>query len=172
MKRRLWAAGVLGALLLLTACGSSSSSGQPAGSGGGSAAANQVTTASTTIGTVLVNSQGRTLYWFAIDTPTSSKCGAGCASVWPPVPGPVTAASGTSLPHGFGTITRSDGTVQATYDGHPLYTYAGDTGAGQTKGNGLNANGGVWHAMTPTAAMPGPAPKTSSSSTGGGGYGY
>ena len=79
---------------------------------------------------MLVNSQGQTLYWFAIDTPTKSNCSGTCATYWPPVLGKVTAASGTTLPKGFGTIKRSDGKLQATYDGHPLYTYAADTSAG------------------------------------------
>jgi len=67
-------------------------------------------------------------------------------------------------------ITRSDGTTQATYDGHPVYIYIGDTAPGMAKGNGLNLSGGVWHEVTVSGAAP--APKTSSSSSGGGGYGY
>jgi len=176
MKRRLWAVGVLGALLTLTACGSSSSStsSAPAGSGSSSApaASNQIKTASTSAGTVLVNSQGKTIYWFAIDTPTTSKCTGSCASFWPPVPGPVTAAAGTNLMH-FGTIKRSDGTVQATYEGHPLYTFTGDTGPAQLNGNDKNLSGGFWWAITPSGAkLSGakPKPSTSSSSSGGGGY--
>jgi predicted lipoprotein with Yx(FWY)xxD motif len=132
-------------------------------------------THSTSKGTVLTNAQGKTLYWFAIDTPTTSNCNAGCISFWPPVTGKAVAASGTSLMHGFGTITRSDGSVQATYNGHPLYTYVGDTAAGQITGNGLNIHGGKWWAMTPSGAKLGGAPApsgSSSSSGGGGGYGY
>jgi predicted lipoprotein with Yx(FWY)xxD motif len=173
MKRRLWAAGVLGALLLLTACGSSStstSSAPPAAAGG---ASNQVRTASTSAGTVLVDSQGKTIYWFAIDTPTKSMCTGPCTTVWPAVPGPVKAAPGTTLMHGFGTIKGSDGKVQATYDGHPLYTFAGDTAPGQVHGNGKPLNGGFWWAMTPSGAKLSaakPKPSSSSSSSGGGGY--
>ena len=120
---------------------------------------------------VLTNGQGRTIYWFAKDTPTTSNCTGSCASFWPPVIGTPVAASGTSLPKGFGTITRADGTIQATYDGHPLYTYMGDTAAGQMTGNGKNLSGGLWWAMTPTGA------KISASGSGGsgggvGGYGY
>jgi predicted lipoprotein with Yx(FWY)xxD motif len=168
MKRRLWAAGVLGALLTLTACGSSSSS---TSSAPGGSASNQIKTASVSGGTVLVNSKGKTIYWFAIDTPTTSKCTGSCTSFWPPVPGPVTAAAGTNLMH-FGTITRSDGTVQATYEGHPLYTFTGDTGAGQINGNGKNLSGGLWWAMTPSGAKLGGAPKPSASSSSAGGGGY
>ena len=133
-------------------------------------------THSTSKGTVLTDAQGKTLYWFAIDTPTKSNCNGSCATYWPPVTGTAVAASGTTLMHGFGTITRSGGTMQATYDGHPLYTYAGDSGPGQINGNGKNVSGGLWWAMTPSGAKLGgasaPSSSPSSSSGGGGGYGY
>jgi predicted lipoprotein with Yx(FWY)xxD motif len=106
-----------------------------------------------------------TLYWFAPDTSTTSKCSGSCATYWPPLKGPVTAGSGVTGT--LGTITRSDGTKQATYDGHPLYSYAGDTSPGQNKGNGLNASGGLWYEMTVSGATPGASAKASS-----GGYGY
>jgi predicted lipoprotein with Yx(FWY)xxD motif len=67
------------------------------------------------------------------------------------------------------TITRPDGSRQATYDGHPLYTYSADTAPGQAKGNGINVNGGVWHEVTANGSA---APAGSSSGSGGGGYGY
>ncbi len=132
-----------------------------------------IMTHSTSKGAVLTNAQGRTLYWFAIDTPTKSNCNGSCASYWMPVTGKASAAAGTSLPHGFGTITRSDGTLQVTYDGHPLYTYTGDTAAGQINGNGVNASGGLWWAMTPSGSKLGAAAAPSaSSSSSSGGYGY
>jgi hypothetical protein len=72
----------------------------------------------------------------------------------------------------FGTIKRSDGSAQATFDGHPLYTFVGDTAPGQAKGNGLNAAGGLWHDV-PTSGSAAPAPTGGSpSGSGGGGYGY
>jgi predicted lipoprotein with Yx(FWY)xxD motif len=95
---------------------------------------------------VLANAKGFTLYWFAPDTATKSVCNASCAAYWPPVKGPVTAGSG--VPGKLGTITRSDGTKQATYNGHPLYTYVGDSAPGQARGNNLNLNGGLWHEVT------------------------
>jgi predicted lipoprotein with Yx(FWY)xxD motif len=98
--------------------------------------------------TVLTNAEGRTLYWFAPDTATKSACYGTCAAYWPPVRGAVTAGPGVT--GRLGTITRSDGSVQATYDGHPLYTYVGDTGAGQANGNRLNLNGGLWYEVTPS----------------------
>ena len=85
---------------------------------------------------MLTNAAGFTLYWFAPDTPTTSKCTGSCATYWPPVKGPATAGSGVTGT--IGVITRPDGTKQATYDGHPLYTYAADSAPGQNKGNGLN----------------------------------
>ena len=98
--------------------------------------------------TVLANAEGRTLYWFAPDTATRSACYGTCAAYWPPVRGAVTAGPGVT--GRLGTITRSDGSVQATYDGHPLYTYVGDTAAGQANGNRLNLNGGLWYEVTPS----------------------
>ena len=114
--------------------------------------------------TVLTNSKGLTLYSFAPDTSTTSKCNTTCAQSWPPVQGPATAAGVTGT---FGTITRSDGSTQATFDGHPLYTFVGDTAPGQAKGNGLNAFGGLWHEIT-TSGTAAPAGGVSSGS--GGGY--
>jgi predicted lipoprotein with Yx(FWY)xxD motif len=188
MRNRWWAAPVLaGAAAVLAACGSSTSPGSsntssPAtGSSASSTATSSaaasssvmIGTRSTGIGTVLVNAQGKTLYWFAIDTPTTSKCTGSCATYWPPVIGTPKAAAGASLTMTLGTIKRSGGQLQATYDGHPLYTYAGDTSAGQTSGNGKNLSGGYWWAMTPSGKKPSPKPSASSSSSGsGGGGGY
>jgi predicted lipoprotein with Yx(FWY)xxD motif len=121
----------------------------------------------TTIGgaTVLTDSKGFTLYSFGLDTSTQSNCNGQCANNWPPVTGSVTApgVKGT-----FGTIKRSDGSVQATFNGHPLYTFAADTSPGQAKGNGLTAFGGVWHDDTTS----GSAAPAGSPAPGGGGSGY
>jgi predicted lipoprotein with Yx(FWY)xxD motif len=95
---------------------------------------------------VLTNASGRTLYWFALDTPGHSACYGACAAYWPPVTGTPTAGAGVTLSK-LGTIRRTDGTLQVTYDGHPLYTYIGDTGPGQASGNNINLNGGLWHEM-------------------------
>ena len=95
---------------------------------------------------VLTNSDGFTLYWFVPDSATTSKCTGTCATYWPPVAGPLIAGPGVTGT--LGTITRPGGMVQATYDGHPLYTYVADTAPGQTKGNGVDASGGLWHEMT------------------------
>jgi predicted lipoprotein with Yx(FWY)xxD motif len=183
MRTSWWAAPIVaGAAVIITACGSS---GAPSSTGGASTTPQSqpsasapatagssvvISTRSTSIGTVLVNAQGHTLYWFAIDTPTKSNCNGTCASYWPPVLGKATPAAGMSLPKGFSTITRSNGQVQATYDGHPLYTYAADTSAGMTSGNGSKLSGGLWWAMTPSGATLTAAHPSSSASSGGIGY--
>jgi predicted lipoprotein with Yx(FWY)xxD motif len=118
---------------------------------------------------VLTNAKGFTLYWFGPDTSTTSNCNGSCTTFWPPVKGPATLAAGVKGT--LGTITRSDGSTQATFDGHPLYTYAGDTAPGQASGNGVNLQGGVWHEVTASSAVPATSPsstKTGSSN----GYGY
>jgi predicted lipoprotein with Yx(FWY)xxD motif len=115
--------------------------------------------------TVLTSAKGFTLYWFAPDTATKSNCNGSCAAIWPPVPGPATAGPGVTGK--LGTIKRSDGSTQATYDGHPLYTYVADTAPGQAHGNGLNVSGGLWHEVTASGAA---APKPSASSAGANGY--
>jgi predicted lipoprotein with Yx(FWY)xxD motif len=94
---------------------------------------------------LLTNAKGLTLYWFAPDTATTSACYGSCAAYWPPVLGAPSAGPGVTGK--LGTITRTDGTTQATYDGHPLYTYIGDSAPGQDGGNNLNLNGGLWHVV-------------------------
>ena len=190
--RKIWGAAGLAALALtVSACASSGSSSSatvantPAAGGSSSspaAAAGGSTVTAKTIGSqqVLVDSKGMTLYWFAPDTSTKSNCSGSCATYWPPVTGPVTAGSGVTGT--LGTITRSDGTKQATYMGHPLYTYVGDTSPGQNKGNGLNISGGLWYEMTVSGSTPAAgaaagagstaSAKATTTSGGGGGYGY
>ena len=92
---------------------------------------------------VLTNADGLTLYWFAPDTSTSSKCFGSCATYWPPVSGSPTAGPGVTGK--LGTIKRPGGGLQATYDGHPLYTYIGDSRPGQANGNDLDLSGGFWY---------------------------
>jgi predicted lipoprotein with Yx(FWY)xxD motif len=162
---------VAAAAAVLAACsssGTSSTSGGSSTSTSSPAAAAAGSLKSATIGgaTVLTSSRGFTLYSFAPDTSTKSNCNGTCAQNWPPVTGPVTAAGVTGT---FGTIKRSDGSVQATFDGHPLYTFAGDTAPGQNKGNGLNVAGGLWHEITTSGSAPA---GSSSSGSGGGGSGY
>jgi predicted lipoprotein with Yx(FWY)xxD motif len=91
---------------------------------------------------VLTNANGLTLYSFAPDSAAKSVCYGSCAAYWPPVPGH--ASAGPGVTGQLGTITRTGGSTQATYDGHPLYTYIGDSAPGQDNGNKLNLNGGLW----------------------------
>jgi predicted lipoprotein with Yx(FWY)xxD motif len=91
---------------------------------------------------VLTNARGLTLYSFAPDTTSRSACYGSCAAYWPPVPGNVSAGPGVTGT--IGSIKRTNGSTQATYDGHPLYTYVGDSAPGQDSGNKLNLNGGLW----------------------------
>jgi predicted lipoprotein with Yx(FWY)xxD motif len=194
MRNRWLATSVLAAAAVvgLAACGSSSSNPPSAASTPkASSAANSTTDMATGIKTmsvsgrlVLTDSAGFVLYWFANDTPTASKCNGACATYWPPVIGTPSLASGVSLSGKLGTIKRVDGQLQATYDGHPLYTFKSDTSAGEDSGNALNASGGLWWAMTASGAKiktkgtstgstgSNPSPSPSSSSGGSGGYGY
>ena len=142
----------LAAAFVIAACGSSSS---PASSGGTASSApaagsSALKTAKIGGATIVTNAKGLTLYWFVPDTATTSKCNGSCATFWPPVKGPATAGAGVTGK--LATIKRADGSVQATYNGHPLYTYVGDHASGQATGNGLNVNGGVWHEVTVSVA--------------------
>ena len=121
---------------------------------------------------VLTNAQGMAVYWFAPDTSTKSNCNNSCLKYWPIVPGPAAAGSGVS---GTLSVITTNGVKQATYDGHPLYTFAGDSAAGQAKGNDLNEQGGVWYEMEVSGATPAAQPAggaTSTATSGSGGYGY
>jgi predicted lipoprotein with Yx(FWY)xxD motif len=170
-NRWLAPAGLAVAGLIAAGCGSSASPPSSGASGGSThtgapaSTGSALKTASVGGTTVLTNAKGFTLYWFVPDTSTKSNCNGSCATIWPPVKGPATAGSGVTGK--LTTITRSDGSTQAVYNGHPLYTYTGDTSPGQNNGNGLNASGGVWHEVTVSGAAPATSP---SSTSGGGGY--
>ena len=125
--------------------GSSSSSTAPSSGGGGSS----VKLASTGLGKVLVDAQGRTLYLFEADKGPKSACDGACASVWPPLKatGKPTAGPGVTASK-LGTIKRADGATEVTYNGHPLYTYVGDSAPGQTSGQGLDDYGAEWYALS------------------------
>lgn len=179
MRNRAWMiSGLIAVAVLAGACGSKTG-GSPASTptattaqGGGGSQAATLKMASTSLGAVVTDAQGFTLYWFAQDTSSSSACTGACASTWPPVSGQPQAASGVTLTGALGTITRPDGSTQATYAGHPLYRYVLDTGPGQTHGDGVE---GLWHAALVSggaAASPTPSQTASSGGGGGGGYGY
>jgi predicted lipoprotein with Yx(FWY)xxD motif len=167
--QRLWSAAALAAAVLaVAACASSnssSSSDNPAVDTASSSPASPTMILTRKIGerSVLTNAKGLTLYWYSADTSTRSNCTGACATYWPPVTGPATAGPGVTGT--LGTITRPGGKVQATYDGHPLYTYIGDTAPGQHKGNGLKDAGGVWHAMTDSGHIAALKPRRAASAS-------
>jgi predicted lipoprotein with Yx(FWY)xxD motif len=178
MRNRWWMPGGLAAVaLMVSVCagtGTASAAGTAGSAGSSAGAVSSPSTGSPSTAlktrkingvTVLTNAKGFTLYWFGPDTSTKSSCNGSCAAIWPPVKGPATAGPGVTGK--LGTIKRSDGSIQATYNGHPLYTYVADTAPGQARGNGLNVNGGLWHEATASGAA---APKPSASTAGGNGY--
>jgi predicted lipoprotein with Yx(FWY)xxD motif len=149
------------------------------GGGGGATAATTPKTSSgasatvgvanTGLGSILVNSTGRTLYLFKADSGTKSACTGACATAWPPLlaTGKPTSGSGLTASK-IGTITRSGGKQQVTYNGHPLYLFIKDQKPGQTNGQGVTAFGAAWFALTPSGNQ---ASAPASSSGGGGGSG-
>ena len=135
------AVSVAALVLFGIALASTGGGGEPA-----SAAGTGVTLKTAALGgvTVVTSANGFTLYWFEPDSPSASRCTGSCAAYWPPVTG--TPAAGPGVATGkLGTIKRPGGTKQATYDGHPLYTYIGDNAPGQARGNKLDLNGGYWY---------------------------
>jgi predicted lipoprotein with Yx(FWY)xxD motif len=167
--------------LVTAACssgGSSSSTPAATSTPTGSAAALVITTKSGSAGSFLTNGSGRAVYMWAKDGMDKSECSGACASAWPPVPasGTVT-ASGGAVAKDLGSITRSDGSKQVTYDGRPLYYFAGDSGPGTANGQGSDSFGAKWWLIAPSGAIitavPGTSPSSSpSSSSGHGGGGY
>jgi predicted lipoprotein with Yx(FWY)xxD motif len=165
------AAAVVPLAALAAGCGSSgggATASTPPKTASGAAATLGVS--STGLGKVLVDSQGRTLYLFKKDSGTTSACSGSCAASWPPLraTGKPTVGSGANASL-VGTAKRSDGAPQVTYNGHPLYTFSGDSAAGQTNGQGVNAFGAAWFALTSAGNQ---ASGQSSSSGGGGTSGY
>jgi predicted lipoprotein with Yx(FWY)xxD motif len=124
-----------------TTTGSSATTAAPAASGA------SVSTAQTSLGTVLVNSEGRTLYHFTKDTATTLACVSSCTTTWPPVtvPSGQHPQAGSGVTGALTVVMRPDGSQQAAINGQPLYMYAGDTKAGDTNGEGV---GGLWFALT------------------------
>ena len=113
------------------------------------------------LGKILDNGQGRTLYLFQADTGTTSNCSGACATEWPPLTSTKPTVGKGASASMIGTTKRSDGKTQVTYNGHPLYTFAGDNSPGDTSGQGVNAFGGLWYALSPAGQQ-----VTTGSSTG------
>ena len=147
--------GAAAVAVLAAACSSGGGSSAPASpaAGGSGSGATVITTASTSGGAVLTDGSGRAVYLWVKDTGDASACSGACASAWPPVAatGSVTAA-GRASTSDLGTITRSDGTKQVTYDRHPLYYYAGDSAAGMANGQGSDSFGAKWWLVAPSGS--------------------
>jgi predicted lipoprotein with Yx(FWY)xxD motif len=171
--------GILGALgatgllaLALAGCGGGSSTTSSATTSGSASPQSTATTTSAPasaatsgagVATVSVTHSGelgsilvagpkqRTVYLFAADKGPSSTCSSACAEVWPPVTTSGNPqAGGGAVSANLGTITRSDGTKQVTYKGHPLYYYVGDPNSGDTSGQGINSFGAPWYVLSPS----------------------
>jgi predicted lipoprotein with Yx(FWY)xxD motif len=149
---RLTVVGLVVIALAVAACGGSSndgSSAKPTTSNSGSTAS--VGLRSTDLGKILVDGKGQTLYLFEKDKGTSSTCDGACAGAWPPLTTSGKPSAGTGvIASKLGTTKRADGTTEVTYNGHPLYTYAGDGAPGQTSGQGLDDYGAEWYVLSRT----------------------
>ncbi|HEY2056643.1 MAG TPA: hypothetical protein VGH14_22130 [Solirubrobacterales bacterium] len=165
------------AALTLTACGSSNESttsstptpSQESGAASESAKSSESGAASESaggpvvsakavsgVGTVLVDSAGKTLYTFAPDNKSRVTCTGSCAAVWPPLKaeaGKEAEASGEVKAELLGTDPDPEGGEVVTYAGWPLYTYVADTGPGSATGQGVNLNGGYWYVITPAGKI-------------------
>jgi predicted lipoprotein with Yx(FWY)xxD motif len=158
---------LVAATLTLAACSSSSPAGTPA-----PAATGPIATTNNTLGLLLVDSAGRTIYMFAMDKVGVSNCVGSCVTYWPPVvatsPSPAAPAGATAT---FGSLKRADGTLQLTVNGLPAYTYAADPGPGATTGQGQNSNGGLWYVIGAAGSgITMAAPSASASKSAGGGW--
>lgn len=162
--------------LAVAACGSGggttkASAAPPPPAAGGQRVTVGVT--NTSLGKILVDSQGRTLYLFEGDSGTTSNCSGACASAWPPLRanGQTTVGSGANAAL-LGSTPRSDGGTQVTYNGHPVYLFIKDQKPGDTNGEGVNAFGALWYAISPAGNLVTAAIPSSSGSGSGGGGGY
>jgi len=185
MSRSTFTVGLLGAtatLMLAAACGNSGATSASTVTPGAAASASATTpggvvgVATTSLGPVLVDSKGFTVYLLTADTPGRSTCSAACLPYWPAVPAP----AGTGVPsvHGISvplaTTKATNGALMVTAGGWPLYTFVKDKAPGDVAGEGVKSFGGTWYAISPSgvavkAASPG-APSTSSTTKSGNGY--
>jgi predicted lipoprotein with Yx(FWY)xxD motif len=112
-----------------------------------------VSTATSKLGTIVVDSRGRTLYLFEKDTRGRSTCAGACAGYWPPLLTRAAPTAGHGAKHALlGVIRRTDGTRQVTYAGHPLYRFVQDARRGQTNGQDLHDFGAGWYVLSPAGA--------------------
>lgn len=130
---------------------SSAATGSSAPSG---AAGTTVTVRTTSLGKVLADGQGRTLYLLTADKGTTSSCTGGCVAVWPPATTSGAPVAGPGVTAGLlGTTTRPGGGREVTYNAHPLYRYSGDSAAGDVTGEGITSFGGTWYVLSPAGSV-------------------
>jgi predicted lipoprotein with Yx(FWY)xxD motif len=143
----------LGAVALLAACGGSSSPAAAASPTPSPTGEKIAVATNPKLGQILVDAKGMTVYLFVADTGTASTCYTQCATIWPPVLTTGAPQAGTGAQASLlGTTTRTDGTVEVTYAGHPLYYFFKDKAAGDVTGQGINGFGGLWWVLSPAGA--------------------
>jgi len=139
------------AMLVIAGCGGGGSSSSSSAASGGSGTEGTIgSTEIEGLGSVLVDAEGMTVYDFTVDKGVKSECYGGCEAAWPPVTttGKPTAGAG-AMASALGTTKRKDGTLQVTYNGHPLYTFTGDEGPGEANGNEVE---GTWFVLDEAGA--------------------
>lgn len=160
MQSKLLATATLAGAMLLVACGSSPSSSTTSPSPAQSPSPSPVAAGATIavasdakFGQILVDGKGITLYLFVADKGSASSCYTACAQIWPPLLTTATPQAGTGATASLvGTTTRTDGTTEVTYAGHPLYYFVQDKKAGDTTGQGVDGFGGLWWVLSPGGA--------------------
>lgn len=165
---------VVVAALTVAACGGGGSTARPAASTTSGAGSTTVGVGNTTLGQILVDTQRRTLYLFRADSRGVSACDGACAAAWPPLlaHGNPIAGGGADLSL-VATIQRPGGARQLSYNGHPLYLFAGDQKPGDVNGQGVNAFGALWYVLSPTGNQVSSSPSGSGAAAGSpGGTGY
>ncbi len=144
----------------------------PTGAAAAAGSGNVQTANNPKLGQILVTSSGFTLYTFALDKPGVSNCtDSTCVTYWPPLTASAQPTAAGQLPGKLGLITRPDGKMQVTYNDLPLYTFLGDKKSGDATGDGLNENGGIWHAVVISSAS-GAGSSSDNAGSGGSSSGY
>jgi predicted lipoprotein with Yx(FWY)xxD motif len=142
--------------IAVAACGGGGATASTTPPKAASAPPASVGVANSSLGRILVDSHGRTLYLFSKDSSTMSACSGACASAWPPLTanGTPSAVSGANTAL-LGTVTRPEGASQVTYKGHPLYLFVKDQKPGEANGQGVKAFGGTWFAVSAAGGQAG-----------------
>jgi predicted lipoprotein with Yx(FWY)xxD motif len=153
MHSKLASTGLIALAVLAAACGGSSPSASNPSPSPAATGTTIAVAANSKFGPILVDGKGMTVYLFVADTGTSSTCYTSCAAIWPPVftDGAPQAGAGADKSI-LGTTTRTDGKVEVTYAGHPIYCFVKDKAPGDTTGQGINGFGALWWVMSPAGA--------------------